>query len=106
MRLFFILVMMSLLLMVWAANAQERTQPSRPDGARPSDERAFLDSPEMDRATGFVIPCDWDGWRYARMPRYCWNCQAYADTWRNECRDGWVTRIEKVRVCVACEGGK
>lgn len=61
---------------------------------------------EPDRATVSGIGCNWTGWQYARSPRKCWNCLVSTETLRTLCSDGWVRRIEKVRVCIECTGGK
>ncbi len=74
---------------------------SSPQGMRTSQDVA-----EPDRAIESGIGCNWNGWQYTRSPKRCWRCQAHTDTLRTLCTEGWVQRIEKVRVCAQCWEGK
>ncbi len=72
----------------------------------PHGMRASQDVAEPDRAIESGIGCNWNGWQYTRSPKDCWRCQAHTDSLRTLCTDGWVQRIEKVRVCAQCRDGK
>jgi hypothetical protein len=51
------------------------------------------------------IPCNWEGWRSSYPEVKCtrWPCDRYIEVLRMKCRDGFLSEVKAVSICIACQ---